>query len=146
MSLTRTSSLLQTFPSIQPFNSEIHSWIIRYVILTVLKRINVALRHGNRGSLMSCRVSGIKSCLSTRSSLVWPDVLVYLLLHYWSPLGHGRGIPAQTGEKEGIPCLPTSSVKYVHLLASVFPPCGMTQRAFFIAHDINWCDLQRESI
>ena len=46
----------------------------------------------------------------------------------------------------GIPCLPTSSVKYVHLLASVLPPCGMTQRAFLIAHDINWCDLRRESI
>lgn len=32
---------------------------------------------------------------------------------------------------------PTSSVMYVHLLASVLPPCGMTQSALFKAHDIN---------
>ena len=65
------------------------------------------------------------------------DSVVYLLYYCWPPLGHERGIPAQTRGAEGIPCLPTSSVKYVHLLASVLPPCGMTQRAFFIAHDIN---------
>lgn len=74
----------------------------------------------------------------SQSLLVWLSSVVYLLYYYRPPLGHDEhGIPAQTRGTEGIPCLPTSSVKYVHLLASVLPPCGMTQRAFFIAHDIN---------
>lgn len=54
------------------------------------------------------------------------------------PLGQQHSFPTQTTRvTEGNPCLPTSSVKYVHLLASVLPPCGVTHRAFLIAHDVN---------
>lgn len=65
-----------------------------------------------------------------------PYSLVYLL-PYFCPIVPELVNPARRRGTEGIPCLPTSSVKYVHLLASVLPPCGMTQREFFIAHDIN---------
>lgn len=57
-----------------------------------------------------------------------PAVLLASTWHCVSTLTRGT---------EGIPCLPTSSVMYVHLLASVLPPCGMTERALFKAHDIN---------
>lgn len=73
-------------------------------------------------------------------------LIIQLFIHLYLTDGHllhshgldvDHSIRSPTRRMKGIPCLPTSSVKYVHLLASVLPPCGMTQRAFFIAHDIN---------